>query len=948
MNVSGTSDIAVRRRPRLDGRFARSYYRFLLLSYPREFRRRDGAEAAWLFADACHDSRVEGGIFSVVRRLVHALAVVPRQGLTERLRRAPESNLHRVGGGRGRKPRGGIGREPRGGIGREPRGGNGQEPRGGSGREPRGRSPRGRWSRRAAIFLSGVAADLRFAARSLRRRPAWTATIAATLALGIGANTAIFSVMDATLLQTSPWPDADRMATVDAHATEADLSVGATLADLRRWFAETEAFERLEAYESRPVVLSHEAGARRVTVRKVTAGYLGKLGIDPVIGRFPSADDTRSDAPVVTAMPENLWRRLYGGDPGVVGATVQLDGVTHEVIGVVPDARGVPDAFFKSLRVDEENDLLVRGYVWLRDGVSFEEARSRLEAVSVGEHDRLGPYVGTLTQRGNIFWELDEFRGGLLALMGAVFLVLTIACVNVANLLLAAARTRRGELAVRAALGAGRARLVRFLLAESLMLSGIGAALGVFVAYGCMRTMLWMAPGGQLGDALERVRLDGTVLGYATLIAAIAGLGFGLLPALQAAGTGQRAALQSSDPRAGGGRRRMRGAVVALETALSLVLLVAAGLTLRSFVDLRFADQGFDSDRIMSVYVALPEARYTDNAGKEAFFDTLRAQTALIPGIEAVMLGAGAVPPSDIATGGAMTIEGRSEPVQALATLSMVECGFLEFMGVPLIAGRDLEEDDIRNVATSDAVPVVINQALARRFWPDGDALGARFRMSLSRDDRWRHVVGIAADVRQQGLEAPEDMLHIYAPYEFDPRVAQLVLRTHAGVAPPIQEVRSLIHRLDPQIPTDALEAAATGMLDSLSNTRFRAALFGAFGLVAVLLAAVGIFGVVAYTVVQRTPEMGVRLALGAAPRDVLRMMLWDGGAAVVAGIGAGLLVAFCVTRLMAGFLHGISPSDPLTFVATAVMLLAIGLAATWVPARRATKVDPVMTLRRG
>jgi predicted permease len=883
---------------------ARSYYRLLLLTYPRAFRRRDGAEAAGVFVDACCASRANGGLPSMVRRLLHALVDVPRGGIQERLQ--------------------------------------GGESRPTPARPPR--APRG-WR----ALPGELATDLRFAVRSLRRRPGWTAAVAVTLALGIGANTAIFSIIDATLLASSPYPDAGRLVFLSHRTTEEDVTLNASVEELLRYRDEVDAFEHLEARAVGLGVLGQESGTRRVSVERVTPGFLDVLGLEPVAGRLLREDDFRPDAEPVALMPEDTWRRLYGADPGVVGETVLLDGVVQIVVGVMPDVRGLDDAFVKPLPLTgpDARTTLALGYAWLREGVSLEEAQAQLAPVSTGEDERWGAYVGELKHLRNYFWYLDEFRSGVLSLMAAVFLVLTIACVNVANLLLAAAGTRTGELALRVALGAGRARLVRFLLAESLLLSSLGAAIGVGVAIGGIALMKLMAPVGELGDALDRVRVDGTVLAYAAGIALLAGLAFGLLPAARAVSGGQRSALQGADSRAGGARQRLRGTMVAVETALALVLLVAAGLTARSFVTLRFTDPGFDADRIMSLWVIPPPASYPETTQQRAFFESLAAEIERVPGIEAAALGAGVTPPSDLVTGGEMLIEGREGPIEAWITLSMVEGGLLEFFGIPLLAGRDLDEADVRAARAGGEQAVVVNRALARRYWPDGNALGARFRLSLDYDQRWNRVVGIAADVRQRGLEVPEEGLHMYRPLGEDRRYGELVLRLHPEVEPPVAELRAAIFRVDPQIPTDTLDTAAAGLLDSMSHTRFRAALFGAFGLLAVALAALGIFGVVAYTVVQRTAEMGIRLALGATPRDVRRLVLWQGSAPVLAGISVGLVLSLGLTRLMAGFLYGVAPVDPPTFLATAAILGAVGLAATWIPARRATAVDPVLALRR-
>jgi len=840
----------------------------------------------------------------IVRRFLDAIAEVPRRGLQARLGGDPEPRP-------GPPPRaGGMGR------------------------------------------LAGLALDLRYAARSLRRRPGWTAAIVATLALGIGANTAIFSVFDATVLSPSPWSDADRLVFLRTRLLDMGATMGVLPDDLERWRREVDAFARVEARAVRVAVLDHVDGARRVDVATVSPGFLDAVGVEPVTGRFLRADDGRPGAEPVALMPEALWRGRYGADPDVVGRTVALDGVLHVVVGVVPDVRGSDtlEAFHVPLTAAgaERDRVYPYGWAWLLPGVTVEEARARLEAVSAGRHERLGPYVGEIDEPSSLFRDDEEYRSALLALLAAVFLVLAIACVNVANLLLAAGGARRGELAVRAAMGASRLRLARFLLVECLLLSTLGGVLGVGVAFGGIEAMRLMRPGGALGWALDAVVVDGAVLAYAIAVSLGSGLAFGLLPALRGTASGQASVLKGADPRGGDRRDRVRGALVTVETALSVVLLVTAGLTLRSFVELRLTDPGFDADRILSVGISMPEARYPTAAQKSLFFDELAAEARAVPGVQAVTLGIGAAPPTDLAMGGDLVIEGRDTPaaLQQIATTGRVQEGFLEFMGIPLLAGRDLSAADVRNAGSSAERPVVINRTMASRYWPDDDAVGARFRFTGQTDERWNRVVGVAGDVTQLALD-DDRRLHVYVPLsELDRRYAELLVRLRPGVAPPVADLRTTIRRLDPQIPTDGLDTAAARLVETISDSRFRATLFGSFGLVAVALAALGISGVAAYTVTRRTREMGIRLALGAAPRDVRRLVVLQGAAPVAVGIVLGILLAVGVTRLMTGFLHEVPPLDPTTFLATVVTLGAVGAAATWVPARRATGVDPVATLR--
>lgn len=886
---------------------SRVFYRVLLLAYPRSFRQAYGAELVDIFAAACEQSRGRSGWIAVVRRFTRALLDVPRDGLRERFAPPP-----------GRRP------------------------------------DRRRTS--VAEWFSGLAADFRYARRSLVSRPGLTLAVVVTLALGIGANTAIFSVIDATLLARSPWPNADRMVDLTLYLEE----VGATglaspLDDLFRWRDRLDVFERFEARASRRRVLTHEDGSRRVPVDQVTPGYLGALPVRPILGRFLTAEDTSGSAAPVAVLPESLWRRLYRADEGIVGRAIELGGVAHVVVGVMPEVRGLEAAIFVALPAAGPELLTEHagGIAWLRPDVSLEQARAQVEAVVRGEHERLGSFVGRVTPRQNVFWERDTFRTALLSILVAVFLVLTIACVNVANLMLTSLGRRRGEFAVRAAIGASRGRIVRFVLAESALLAALGGLVGIAVAHGALAAMRLVRPGGDLGTGLDAVRLDARVLGYAVALSALTAVLFGLVPALRRASGRPAEALQAASLGRGSARTRLGGALVTAETALAVILLIGAVLMFQNFLGLRFADAGFDADRVMTIGVSLTGPAYPDRASQTAMLDTLSDEIASVPGVEAVQYGQGAVPPESMAMGGGLVIEGadpRRFP-EAVVLLSNVQAGYFGFMGIPLRAGRDFERTDF---AAIDFVageglperPVVVTDLMAETYWPEGDALGARFRFDRQPDERWNRVVGISAAVPQQGFDVEGNMPHLYVPLEPDPRYMDLMVRLAEGVAQPMPQLRDVFARLDPGLPTEDLETAASRLIGALSGPRFRAALFGAFGIVALTLAVVGIFGVVAHGAAQRRREMAIRLALGASPRQVLRLVVRQGMGPVAIGLLLGTGASLLLGQLIASLLHGMTPAEPSIYAGTLAGFLLVAVAATWIPARRAMAIDVMENLR--
>ncbi|NKB89174.1 MAG: FtsX-like permease family protein [Acidobacteria bacterium] len=889
--------------PRFLPHVASITYRVLLLAYPAEFRR-EFAELPGVFAAACQESYRLGGLGAVVRRFIRALVDVPRHGLRDRF--APPQ-----------------------------------------GRRPDDSPPT--W----AEWFSGLAADFRYAYRSLISRPGLTVAVAATLALGIGANTAIFSVVDATLLARSPWPDAERMVdlTVKLEATGGG-GFAPTVEELIRWRDELDVFERLEARAGAPSVLIHVDGSRRVPLELVTPGYLGALGVRPIMGRLLSPEDGESDAAAVVILPESLWRQLYRADPAILGREVELAGKPYIVVGVVPAVRGMEQKLFAVLPSAGPETLTRRaaGVGWLRPGVSLEAARAQVEVMAQGEDERLGPYVGSLAPRRNVFWQQDDFRTGLLSILVAVFLVLTIACVNVANLMLTNLGRRRGEFAVRAAIGASRGRLVRFVLAESAILAILGGGFGLLVARGAIAAMQLIRPGGNLATGLDAVRLDARVMAYAIAVSALTAVLFGLVPALRRSGQPSEA-LQAAAFGRGTVSTRLGGALVAAETSLAVILLIGAALMFQNFLGLRFTDPGFDADRVLSIGVGLPSTKYPDRETQMAMLDTLALEITRVPGVEAAQYGQGAVPPQNMAMAGEMVV-GEAEPrsfPETVTLLSHVQAGYFEFMGIALVAGRDFVEADY---AAGDDAPeraAVITVAMAEKFWPGGDALGAMFRFERDYDQRWNRVVGIAAPTAHVSFEARGgelDLPHLYLPLVSDPRYMDLMIRLRDGVAPPTPEIRAAFARLDPGLPTEDIDSSAARLVAALHGPRFRAALFGAFGIVAITLAAVGIFGVVAHGAAQRQREMAIRMALGARPRGVLRLVVRQGLTPVLIGLMLGTGASLALGRLIASLLHQMSPTEPAVYLATLAGFFVVAVLATWIPARRAIRLDVMENLR--
>jgi putative ABC transport system permease protein len=807
--------------------------------------------------------------------------------------------------------------------------------------------------------------DLRYALRTMRRAPGLTAAVVITLALGIGASSAIASLVRAVIFRPLPYASPEQLLTIWTDAPigaqvasgwlgprlgERTMPIAIPMvADIRTRSA---SFATIAAFSNTwEMTLTGNGEAAVVQAIYVSDGLLQMLGLAPRAGRDFTPQEHLAGAARAALVSQGMWRRLGAAGPPD-GRTIQLNGEPYAVIGILPEAAALPatpgDIWIPSVFnqfAQARQVPLMTVLARLKPATSLQAAREQLKALALSLErdfpDRKDHGLALVALSDRIS---RRSRPILFVLVASVVLLIAIAVVNVANLLLARASGRQREIAVRAALGAGRSRIVRQVLTESILLAFVSAAAGVLMAWwtlGSLVTLLQndLPPGAG-------VRVDGFVLAVTGIVAFIAGLAFGVAPAMVAARSGAADALRHG-ARAGTGGRRMRQVLVTIEVALAFVLLTSSGLLLRSFWRLTEVDPGFRTQRMVSVPLGLPQARYPSAAQRVQFYDRLLAETRALPGIENAAL-VNRLPLSQSANNAVtIQIEGREAESQATNSGMNVDrrigsTSYFETMGIPVIAGRTFEPAD----APASTPIAVINNEMARRFWPDGDAIGARARIQLlSGPGPWLTIVGVVGNVRHHGLDAdvrPE----LWVPYS-QAAVNGMVLVASASVDPEslIPSVRRTVQGLDTELPVtpSTLSAVVTA---SVAAPRSRTTLLSAFAAVALMLATVGIAGVVAYTVSRMTRDIGVRLALGADRRDILRLVLRQALSPTLAGLAIGIAAALVATRALATLLFEITPSDPLTFVSVAAGLLTIATLASLVPARRAMRVDPVSVLR--
>jgi putative ABC transport system permease protein len=798
--------------------------------------------------------------------------------------------------------------------------------------------------------------DVRYGARMLGRSPAFTAVAVLTLALGIGANTAIFSVVHAVLLRSLPYEDADRLVFLTEWSEQVP-EMSFSIANLKDVRDENTVFESLVGYNGQNLILSGENGeAERVNGRQATSGLFATLGKQPIVGRPFSAEEDRPGAEGVVLLGEGFWDRRFGRDPGVVGRRLVLNGEPFTVIGVMPGSLHgswkTVDVFSPLLRLEdrlggEENRGNHPGiYVTarLKAGVSEETARGEVKAIAA----RLAERHPKTNARQSMTLEtlheafVGDLRPALMLLAGAVAFVLLIACANVANLLLARAASRGREIAVRGALGAQRGRLLRQLLTESLILSLLGAVLGVVLAYWGVRGLVASLPANV--PRADEIRVDAWVLAFTAGLAALTALFFGLAPAWKVARVDVQDALREGGRGTPGpAHHRVRNTLVVAQVSLALILLVGAGLMLRSFMRVLAADAGFRAGGVLTASLPLPDSRFPDAARRAEFVRRLVDGVAAVPGVEA----AGAALPLLGGWQSSFRLEGRPEPPPGQlpsADITRVTPDYFRAMGVRVLEGRVFTARD-----TADAPPVaIVDETFARAHYPGESALGRRLRFGALDDEKakWLEIVGVVGHVKNYGVDEAS-RVEVYLPYEQSPvSGVTLVVRAAADPAALTGSLRAAVKAADPELPLYAVRTLPEIVSDRTAQRRLAATLIAVFAVVALALAAVGIYGVMSYAVAQRTQEIGIRMALGAERREILRMVLRHGTLMAVSGVGLGLAAAFGLARLITSLLFQTSAADPPTFSIVPVVLIAVAVLACWVPARRATRVDPLVALR--
>ncbi len=797
-----------------------------------------------------------------------------------------------------------------------------------------------------------LAKDLRFGLRALYRNPGFAVTVVATLALGIGVNTAIFSIVHSVMLQSLPYPDAERLVWVwpDGAMQRAPFGI----------FQEGgEVYEELMGFGfGSQLTLTGDDGPQRLDGVYVTPGFFSTLGVGARIGRSFEAGEDRPGRERVAVLSHRLFEQRFRADADIVGGTIVLDGTEHTVVGIMPPDFGFPtrhnDIWLPAVLDPRDFSLYWGGpgsiqvIGRLRDGVSIEQAHNELQRLIPRLRESYPwPQPEDFGKTATVASLQDEVVGDvkpiLLLLLSAVGLVLLIACVNVANLLLVRARSRQKELAVRSALGAGPGQLVRQLLGESLLLGALGGGAGLLLGYGLVALLRSRLPADV--PRLDEIGLDVTVLGFTLLLALATGLLFGLLPALRASRPDLQRALQETNRTAGGGRehRRLASALVAAELALALVLAIGAGLLIRSFWLQVRSDPGFRPDNLLTAEIAPPAFRFPSEADRRSLYERFSERLAALPMAESVGWTS-QLPFTGEIFGGVFLIEGREMPrgndwPQADVDAS-ISTDYLQTLGVSLIRGRWLTDADREGAEQV----VLISESLARRYWEGEDAVGARIQ--IPGQEVWKTIVGVVADIKSTSL-TDQGQAALYQPLaQGAAGPMSLVVRTRSDPLAFAADLRDVISSVDGETPISSVRTMDSLISESLTRPRFTMAVLMIFAGLALVLALVGIYSVTANTVRQRHREIAMRMALGATPGSVMRQILKQGSALALIGLAIGIPAAIALTRLLSSLLYGISATDPLTFAAVSLLLATVAVLASLVPARRAMTVDPMTVLR--
>jgi putative ABC transport system permease protein len=802
--------------------------------------------------------------------------------------------------------------------------------------------------------------DLRYGLRMLMKNPGFTAVAVVALALGIGANTAIFSVIDAALLRPLPYQQPDRLLTLgESRDSAGDELADTSYPDYLDWVRDAKSLQSLAAYSGDGFILTGNGSPEAVDAARVTANFFSTLGVKPAVGRdFVSGED-RINGDKVVILSHSFWKDRFGARPGAVGQTIRLDSQGYTIIGVLPPefefapihsppvwvplSPGADMARRRNLRW-----MMVIGRV--KQGLTFAQASAEMRTINAGlataypqEDGKVRIVIGTLRER-----IIGHIRPLLVTLFGAVSFVLLIACANVAGLLLARGARRKKEIAIRMALGAGRAQLVRQFLTESVLLALAGGGLGLLWSQWFVSLMVAAIPKERLAAMpyLNSVAVDPLVLAFTFLAALATGILFGIAPAFEASRADVNQSLKDlGRGSAGRSTSRLRGIFVVAEIGLALMLLAGASLMLKSVTALFHADPGFRTENLLTFAVYLPPSAYKDDASHRRFYESFSDRLRSLPGVQ----GVATVSVLPLTAGGntiRFVVEGRPTAVGAEDECNIrdTSAGYFSVMKIPLREGRFFTPND-----KAPAPPtVIVNQAFASHYFPGDDALGKRIRFTYSPTNPFTEIVGVVGNENADQLDAPMPPI-IYTSFDRSPdSYANYVVRTSASAGDLIGPVRAALHDLDAELPLiepqtmDQIIAASPAVF----LRKYPSYLLGSFAVLAITLAMVGLYGLVSFSVAQRTQEIGIRMALGAEPRDVLRMVVKQGMALTAAGLAAGVAGALALTRFLSGLLYGVKPTDPVAFVEVSLILAAVALLASYIPARRATKVDPLVALR--
>jgi predicted permease len=816
---------------------------------------------------------------------------------------------------------------------------------------------------RGTSFIELTLDDAKYAFRQLISNPTFALVMIFTLALSIGANSAIFSVINGVLLKRLPYAQPERLVRIFLSSNEYP-KFPLNPWDFLDFRARNRSFESMAAFTRGDVQLSGEGEPVRLNGFGITSGYFRVLGIHPQIGR---EFDFQAEVPgngLQVVISDRLWRTRFGADPNIIGRKVTLNTQPFTVIGVMPRGTEHPGNVYHSVAYGESVNVwwpfsfagnsnqrgshFIEGIARLKPGVSIDQAKADLNAV-MGQmaHEHPDGDSGWNVLVIPLYSEVvGATRQMLLVLLGAVGIVLLIACVNAANLLLARASARQREIAVRLAMGAPRLRVVRQLLTESLIIAMVGGALGLGLAFGGVRALVSLLPADF--PRAHDIHVSGPVLAFTFLVSVLTGVLFGLAPAMQASRTDPKQGLQHNTRTTTASRyqNRLRSVLVVAEVGLACVLLIGAGLMLRTFLNLLHLDPGFQEDHVLTASISLPHNRYNSGDLTSQFYDRLDAKMNALPGVESAGAGSDLPWTGYDENAGGFNIEGKRPEAnqQTHARYHMATPGYFSAMGIPLLSGRFFTQGDKKGAPQV----IIINHAMAVKYWPGEDAMGKRisFDDHPKKDDDWMRVVGIVGDVKDQPNSTSAEPAFWWPEYQAGEPDMSIAVRTKSDPRQVADGLRNAVHSLDPELAVADVKEMDQVADASISTPRFTFALVGLFAGLAILLAGIGAYGVIAYTVAQRTSEFGLRVALGAQRGDLLRMVLGQSARLAIPGILVGVVLAMSVARVLRSMLYGVHPADPVILISVTLLVLIVALLASYAPARRAAQADPMNTLR--